>query len=84
MCLLWEQMTAMSMLCAIIPWDHTCAIAYLHIMEMDEFAQVNYSLKITKITSDKSCLKYFLRLAHKRQDVQRHSKVPPIKRRCCH
>ena len=48
------------MLCAIIPWDHTCVFAYLHIMEMDEFAQVNYSLKITK---DEICWKSFSRLA---------------------
>ena len=32
----------MPMLCAVIPWDHTTAIAHLHIMEMDAFAQVNY------------------------------------------
>ena len=36
-----QEQTAVLMLSAIIPWDHTRALAYLHIMEMDEFAKVN-------------------------------------------
>ena len=42
MSVLQEQTTAVLMLSAIIPWDHICALAYLHYLEMDEFAKVNY------------------------------------------
>jgi len=31
-----------------MPWDHTNALAYPHIMAMDEFAQVKRSLKIKR------------------------------------